>query len=187
MAAAKLFQKMILILSQLGYASKECWWSFFFCGKSRFCLDSSGWWQISWLGGQTNIYLPSRCYFHRHYGIEMLTWILQGCDISFQIIYIYSPTNTAHCLGLKFDTQTEDFLQQSHAAESSDEVVALHTEASPLLATSPYHAFASAPPCFLSSKGCRKIFQILPDSGGRFAGEGKPFQKSQKPEKLSGT
>ena len=64
---------------------------------------------------------------------------------------IYSPTNTAHCLGLKFDTQTEDFLQQSHATESSDEVVALHTEASPLLATSPYHAFAAAPPCFLSS------------------------------------
>eukprot|EP00434_Breviolum_minutum_P014462 symbB.v1.2.012751.t2/scaffold886.1/size155167/7 len=32
---------------------------------------------------------------------------------------------------------------------SRSQVVALHTEASPLLATSPYHAFASAPPCAL--------------------------------------
>ena len=91
----------------------------------------------------------------------LLSWALKclpesSKGVTFHSPFIYSPTKNR-----LFGSQISHPKRRVNRStgnryifptnKASDEVVALHTEASPLLATSPYHAFAAAPPCFLSS------------------------------------
>lgn len=177
---------------------KECWWSFFLFRPwvvpsfpAVFLWQNQGFaWNppmvvavlADW-GNKPIHVLPSGCYFHRHYGIEMFTLTLQGCDISFQILFIF--TNKNNLFGFQIwhpngGSTGNRYIFPTNKA--SDEVVALHTEASPLLATSPYHAFAAAPPCFLSSffQAAERFFRFYQIQEEDLQVLLKPFQKTQK-------